>query len=76
MDFIRPAARAHWFEHDDDYDPAMTSNDPWEMSGPPEQKPVTGHPADGLIPHPSPSGAVPATDQEAWRFWMDGGWDE
>ncbi len=70
--FIRPAMSESNFNLDDDYDPASE----WGISSPEDQPLVSQHPADGLIPHPSCSGAEPATAAEARDFWLNGGWDE
>lgn len=68
-DFIRPAASPSWFEQDetdfcgiyDDVDEALVSQ----------------HVELPLIRHPfsSASGAIPATEREAFWFWREGGWD-
>lgn len=66
--FVRPAMSESQFEQEDDME--------WGMSEPEADEPVGMDPADRLIPHLSRSGALPATAQEAWLFWADGGWDE
>lgn len=69
-EFIRPAARAHWFDKEDDME--------WGMSEPEADEPVCTYPLDWDIPHPLPneSGLTPATAGEALWFWAQGGWDE
>jgi len=66
--FIRPAMSESQFDHDNDME--------WGMSDPFDPDPVWLHPEDGLIPHPFPSRAEPATADEARAFWLDGGWDD
>lgn len=71
-DFIRPAARAHWFEEDDSME--------WGLSPSENEGPVSPCFEDGLISHPSwCSCAVEAecaTQTEAQYFWEAGGWDK
>ena len=67
MDFIRPGARAHWFEQEDTMEWGMCDEEPDE--------PVSQHPEDWLVPHPSPSACV-APPAEARAAWLAGVWDE
>lgn len=66
--FIRPAMSESNFNMDSDLE--------WGTSDPFGPDPVPLDPEDWLVPHPSLSGAEPATAAEADAFWREGGWDE
>lgn len=60
-EFIRPAARAHWFDREDDC---------WGTSAPEELLLVSPHPEASLVPHPScsswPDPFEPASSPPNW----------
>jgi hypothetical protein len=75
-DYVRPAARAHWFDDaaDDDrdywYDPELEPER--RISALQNQGLVSPYPADSLSPHPF----CAPTAAEADAFWRAGGFDD
>jgi hypothetical protein len=63
-DFIKPAARAHWYDTDSDME--------WGTCGPEDEAPVWQFLLDQEIPHP----LWAASPAEAAAFWLAGGWDD